>query len=137
MAVKKSIVKGVNAIAALQAVADAASVAPVALPDTNEVVKKQAVAVTKITHADGTVESAAEAVGSPKFFTSHPWVITTGAGLKVQLEQYKLYAECTLSLSAPCTLPELDEVADWAQNWVDGRMAVLHGKLNGAIVVPK
>jgi len=95
------------------------------------IVKKQATAKLTVKKIDGTEETVEEAVGKPQFFDSPPCTVSIGARLKIGMPNYSS-AECSVSLSVPCSATEIDDVADFAGNWVDKRMADAAEKLNAA-----
>jgi hypothetical protein len=94
--------------------------------------KKQAQASIQITNADGTQTNVEEAVGKPKFFSEPHCTVSVGAKLKLQIVKYECHAEASIHLSVPCAATEIDDVADFAQNWVDKRMQDAAQKLEQA-----
>ena len=94
--------------------------------------KKQATATVEVKHPDGTTTTAEEAVGKPQFFSEPPCTVSVGAKLKLQIVKFESYAETSIHLSVPCAAGEIDEVADFDQNWVDKRMQDAAQKLEQA-----
>lgn len=94
--------------------------------------KHQAVGTVMITNPDGTTSTVEEKVGEPKFFAEPPCTVGVGAKLKMQIVKYEVSAEAWVSLTVPCAATEIDDVADFAQNWVDKRMQDASEKLQQA-----
>jgi hypothetical protein len=83
----------------------------------------QGVATIEVTQPDGTTQSTGQKVGDVKYFEPPgPCRIKIAAGLRLQLVKFELSAEIHVGIEIPCAYEEINEVAQFAQNWVDERL---------------
>lgn len=92
---------------------------------------EQAKAIVEVTHPDGTVEHAEEAVGKPKHFTQPNCTVGFGAKYRKNMGNYES-AEVSVFLSVPAAHGEINKVYDFAVSWVDERMNTALGQLDNA-----
>jgi len=89
---------------------------------------KQAEATTEVVQEDGTLGKSIEKVGDPKLFEQPSCNVGYGLGFTEPMGNYRS-VRAYVSLNVPCVHSEIDEVYDFAKEWVDARIQVLFNEI--------
>jgi hypothetical protein len=98
-------------------------------PGTN-IITKHPEATMEVKYPDGTTK-AAHVVGPAKHFSEPPCTVGFNAKYKKNMGNYES-AEVGVFISVPCAHAEVNDVYDFAVNWVDDRMNSAMEKLGQA-----